>query len=59
MVLVTIAIPQLLLDKVVNAPFVQVVQVVDILVGTQRLILVTMEIPKLLVDKVIDVPVVV
>ena len=60
----TTEILQLLFDKVIDVPVVRVVQVVDTLVVTQRLILMvqtvqkSIEIPQLLVDKVVDVPVV-
>ena len=57
----TMETPQLLLDTVVNAPVVQVVQVVDIPFVTQRLftmVLVTIEVPQLLVDKGLVAPVV-
>ena len=60
-VLVTVEILQLLVDKVVDAPIMQVVQVVKIPVVAQRLfpmVLQTIEIPKFVFDKVIDVPVV-
>ena len=60
MVFVTVEIPQLLVDKVVDALVMQVVQVVDIPVVTQRpipMVMVTLEIPQLLVDKVVDAPV--
>ena len=59
--LVTIETPQLLVDKVVDAPILQGVQVVDIPVVTRRLIhmsSLTLEIPQFVFDKVIDAPVV-